>query len=398
MNATNFSLPDCNGLNCISQVEKIIFGCLSGGIIFIGLLGNFFVIWSIFSDSKFRRAVMNIMLLNLALADFGNLMSCSTDLIQILNDQGWIYPDFFCPLIRYCQVVFLYGSLMTQIGVSIERYMAICSPFQVSRVSRKKVKMMISVSWVASSLFALPYALHRCAVVDPIHLVRVCSMLPEWRGFVRGFKYAEFLFLYLIPLIMMLVLYVQTGRALWGRASTRELYRHQLTKYLAILRRRRSVIKMLALCVAIYFLCYSPLQILFILGHFVELRVPMTIRLVLNAVTLASSAANPVVYTICYDQFRHKLLKLLKLEKESKHIENIVELSKQTSCNRNTESSISKQRSSEIESGMIQLEICPAADSGSSSNVGSLTPRMASFRRTATRSSNPNKIVCDVLL
>lgn len=49
-----------------------------------GLAGNLFVIVAIVGSAPMRHSVMNLLLMNLAIADFLNLASCSVDWIQIL--------------------------------------------------------------------------------------------------------------------------------------------------------------------------------------------------------------------------------------------------------------------------------------------------------------------------
>lgn len=50
----------------------------------IGLAGNLLVIVAIVGSAPMRHSVMNLLLMNLAIADFLNLFSSSFDWIQIL--------------------------------------------------------------------------------------------------------------------------------------------------------------------------------------------------------------------------------------------------------------------------------------------------------------------------
>lgn len=102
--------------------EIIIF---SGVFILIsaaGVIGNILVIVAIAGDTKMRKSTMNALLLNLAAADFCNVITCIPQFIfQILN-RGWLMPSTLCPLFRFAERVFLYTSLLTQLAVGIERY------------------------------------------------------------------------------------------------------------------------------------------------------------------------------------------------------------------------------------------------------------------------------------
>jgi hypothetical protein len=93
------------------------------------------------------------------------------------------------------------------------------------------------------------------------------------------------------------------------------------------LRARKNVVKMLIGCVAVYFMCYSPIQIIFVF-HVLKLSPPMfthvrnrflfimcvrvqEMALVLNALALGCSAANPLLYTLFSARFRQRFVALL---------------------------------------------------------------------------------------
>lgn len=97
------------------------FATIFAVIALAGVTGNILVILSICLCGKMRTA-MNFVLVNMAIADVGNLLSCAPEIIQILFSRSWLFPNFFCPTIRYLQIGFLYSSVGFQIAVSLERY------------------------------------------------------------------------------------------------------------------------------------------------------------------------------------------------------------------------------------------------------------------------------------
>ncbi len=88
-------------LACFSTRLQITFSIIFACIIVGGVVGNLFVIGVILPDRKLLQSSINLFLLNLAIADFGNLLSCTPDVIQALYDVGWILPAFTCPSLRY---------------------------------------------------------------------------------------------------------------------------------------------------------------------------------------------------------------------------------------------------------------------------------------------------------
>ncbi len=62
-------------VTCLSALTQVLFASVFGFIIIFGILGNIFIIWAIGSDKKDRKSSVNLMLLNLATVDLGNLVS-----------------------------------------------------------------------------------------------------------------------------------------------------------------------------------------------------------------------------------------------------------------------------------------------------------------------------------
>ncbi|GMT05056.1 hypothetical protein PENTCL1PPCAC_27230, partial [Pristionchus entomophagus] len=93
-------------------------------------------------------------------------------------------------------------------------------------------------------------------------------------------------------------------RRLWGK----ECMIAGESQQMAILRLRRSVVKMLVISMLIYFICYTPVQSLGVLHWrppFIWLRKSM------NLLVLVSSAANPIVYIMCCRHFHQRFVSMV---------------------------------------------------------------------------------------
>ncbi|KAK7922719.1 hypothetical protein WMY93_009621 [Mugilogobius chulae] len=101
--------------------------------------------------------VINVFVLNLALADVLYLLMLPFRVVYHLKSSEWIFGDSFCKVTRFCFNMNLYGSIgfLTCIGVS--RYLAIVHPVRVMGQLTTIHSVVISVLvWVLVSVQSLP--------------------------------------------------------------------------------------------------------------------------------------------------------------------------------------------------------------------------------------------------
>lgn len=252
------AIPCDSGLTCLATELKIGFGALFAVIVVVGVIGNLFVITVILPSPKMLRSTINLFLLNLAVADVCNLLFCLPDVIQALNDRGWILPAFCCPLLRFLQEYFLYASVLLQVSIGVERFMAICNPMRLKRMSRTFSIRIIVASWLLAAVFAAPYLFYQRKWEIMDGKASICFWYEIGSTVKHLFKYAECLILYFAPLVLLTTIYTVTSYRLWGRNMMRLHENEQ--QALTILTLRRSVVKMLIISMLVYFLCYSPIQ------------------------------------------------------------------------------------------------------------------------------------------
>ncbi|VDK45539.1 unnamed protein product [Anisakis simplex] len=306
MNLTN--TDEC--LICSLFTLSTFFAFIFSAIVVVGVCGNIFVVSVILTDRKLLNSPINLFLLNLALADIGNLVSCCPDIAMFLYGTGWLLSPVLCPVLRFLEEYFLYASVLTQMSIGIERFMAICTPMRMQRFSRRTSALMIVSVWVTAAMFASPYLMfHRVFVRKAIAHCVWSPTLPAGTRVI--FKYAECVVLYVLPLILLTVLYSIMSRVLWGN-STQIVNESQQAIVLAL---RRSVVKMLIISMLLYFICYSPIQGIFLTQIITkrDFQVSPAIRITLNALSFSSSSANPIVYIVCCRHFRSKFITTLRL-------------------------------------------------------------------------------------
>lgn len=211
----------------------------------------------------------------------------------------------------------------------ISRYVAIVHPLIVHVFcSRTKTILVIAITWPASTILGLPVAIfnhvisprtdkhmHFCSLIFP------GSTKDESVRYLVTFKYLEFTLFYLIPMIIQVVCYSITGKTLYASATGNDLHRKQITyrngkqkeRMTDTQKQRKGVVKMLIASVIIYFISYSPHQVLLFYNTFSHKRFHETwlFLVFVTAMGYINSAANPILYCIFSQVFRDKFKKIL---------------------------------------------------------------------------------------
>ncbi|XP_022252459.1 neuropeptide receptor 15-like [Limulus polyphemus] len=105
-----------------SQVTVISLSGLFFLIGTVGVLGNALVIFVILTDKRMRCSVTNLLIMNLAVSDFIIMVVCIPDIVQFMKNVGWKLGLISCRLLRFTEVFSLYASVMTLVGVCVERF------------------------------------------------------------------------------------------------------------------------------------------------------------------------------------------------------------------------------------------------------------------------------------
>ncbi|ELT93500.1 hypothetical protein CAPTEDRAFT_152907 [Capitella teleta] len=285
----------------------------------IGIIGNTLVILIVLTDRKMRRSVTNLFITNVALSDLLIMLCGIPETAQFILNRGWILGEATCKMERYVLVVSLYSSVVTLVGVCIERYIAIVYPIKARILcSRRRMLMCIALTWPSVLILGLPVVLYNQLIrPSPDAPFAFCKLqFPHNQmKFMMAFKYFEFVLFYSIPMVVQIVCYVIIGRRLF--AGSAELHRTQTVttangvqreKTSEAMKARKGVIKMLIASVIIYFLSYSPHQILLFYNTFSRAPFHQTwvFLVFVTAMGYINSAANPILYCIFSLKFRSK--------------------------------------------------------------------------------------------
>ncbi|CAL1262399.1 unnamed protein product, partial [Larinioides sclopetarius] len=313
-------------------------------ILITGLVGNICTCFVIIRN-KHMRTVTNYYLFSLALSDLLLLIvGLPQELYLLWNKYPYVFGEAFCIIRGYTSEMSTYASILTITLFTLERYFAICHPLRTHTMSKlsRAIYMIIGV-WIFS-LFAATHVALQLGVVfyeykgQKIYETAECTLKTPLQHAFLGSTLAFFI----VPMIVISVLYVQIGMQLresdsvsHNRSETNieqsetlngdnkqfSLKKVHLAKLLkrhstrsirgSATSSRKAVIKMLFAVVVAFFICWAPFHAQRLMAIYVVQQTPTVVMIYttlthISGITYYVSATiNPILYSIMSKKFRH---------------------------------------------------------------------------------------------
>ncbi|XP_052792897.1 neuropeptide receptor 15-like [Mya arenaria] len=301
----------------------------------VGIGGNLLVVLSVLCNKKMRTSMTNLLITNLAVADLLIMVLGIPEIVEFMRNLGWTLGLVTCKINRFVLVSALYGSILTLVAISVERYIAIIQPIKAHILcNKRRLAVVLGCVWPLSWTAALPTALFNSLHHSGPDSIQFCMLrfpANHDKTFLV-FKYTESVLFYYIPMCVQIVLYTIISKhlftgtdRLYRRVHVRDMHGMSVERVSDALNARRGVVKMLILSVFVYFVSYSPHQILLIYNtvsptSFHENWSSLVFTMIIAYV---NSAANPVLYSIfsqnfrqCYRQFILRLVGVRTAERK----------------------------------------------------------------------------------
>ncbi|KAF7386455.1 hypothetical protein HZH68_013587 [Vespula germanica] len=259
---------------------KMIFILLYTLVFVCCLFGNLVVIL-VLRFSRRLRNITNFFLANLAIADFCVGIFCVYQTLINYLMNSWRLGNFLCKVYAFVHALSYTASVLILMVVCIERYLATVHPMKCkSLLTKSRLRAVISIVWIIAALYASPRFIYFETIVNELDdgsVDIICA--PNMKKYKKHVIDAlNFIFLYLLPLVLMSYLYTKIAIHLWkssavlGRpglvAETKDgRVQHIHTSYKNALRARRGVIRMLIAVVVLFALCNLPQQVRIIWLH-----------------------------------------------------------------------------------------------------------------------------------
>lgn len=125
----------------------------------VGLAANAAVLYMI-ARSRRSKAVTNIYIFNLAVADLLYALCLPAAVYQMLNGQ-WTFGHIMCKFYYTCDGVSKFASVMFLVILSFDRYVAVCHPIRCRAVRTAKLAFVTTgTAWALVILAMVPVYMH----------------------------------------------------------------------------------------------------------------------------------------------------------------------------------------------------------------------------------------------
>ncbi|CAM4621571.1 unnamed protein product [Leuciscus chuanchicus] len=183
-------------------------------VIITTVTGNILVIMAVSLERKLQNAT-NYFLRSLAITDMLlGILVMPVAMLTILYGYTWPLPQALCPIWIYLDVLFSTASIMHLCTISLDRYIAIRNPIHHSRSnSLTRARVKITAAWTISVVISMPVPVLGLHDHSKVFRNESCQLTDN--NFVLIGSFVAFF----IPLIIMVVTYFLTIRALQSEAT-----------------------------------------------------------------------------------------------------------------------------------------------------------------------------------
>ena len=285
----------------------------------LSLFGNVIIICIVRKNRRMRN-LTHYLIINMAVADLLiTVLHMPYRLqIQLRNSHalvvGGLMGKLICKLVGYSQDVSIACSVFTLMGISIDRFMAVVFPIRRATLSHK-ARYVLAPIWFISIVICSPllYVNKMEEYEGEFHCYEEWAPLLESDTAGRYYTVIQFTLFYIVPLIVVGVLYSCIAFKVWNRhvPDRRHLPR---ARFYSVA--RGKLLRMLIIIVCLFAACWLPYHVIFLLQFFDEkylyCLIPETIMFYCLFAGHSNSAINPCVYFAIHKEYRKGLLQIIR--------------------------------------------------------------------------------------
>ncbi|XP_067405542.1 pyroglutamylated RF-amide peptide receptor isoform X2 [Emydura macquarii macquarii] len=183
------------------------------------LFGNCLVLYVV-TRKKAMRTVTNIFICSLALSDLLIAFFCIPFTMLQNISSNWLGGAFACKMVPFVQSTAIVAEILTMTCIAVERHQGIVHPLKMKwQYTNRRAFTMLGIVWLLAVIVGSPmWHVQRLEVkYDFLYEKEYICCLEEWTSAVHQKIYTTFILviLFLLPLLLMLLLYSKIGYELW---------------------------------------------------------------------------------------------------------------------------------------------------------------------------------------
>ncbi|XP_059805745.1 C3a anaphylatoxin chemotactic receptor-like [Hypanus sabinus] len=291
-NNSDESVPEDSGTQLSTSAILSIF--VYALTFLLGVPGNGAVIWV--TGFKMKRSVNMVWFLNLAVADLTYCLSLPFQMANVALRNSWPTDNVLCKLIPSAIVLNMFASVFLLTMISVDRCLAVTRPiWSQTHRSLSWVRAACLVAWGLAFLMCLPTLLTRKMYIDSEFGFTYCTL--NYTGTYFGDRTREVvevtraLFAFIFPFLIMAFCYLLIGQKL------------QRGKFAKTSKTRKPV-RLIAVVVAAFFLCWLPYHICGLAQAFSKHPAAWVWDSFSMGLASFNSALNPILYVFAGRNFR----------------------------------------------------------------------------------------------
>ncbi|XP_070774518.1 melanopsin-like [Enoplosus armatus] len=272
----------------------------------MGMLGNALVIF-VFCRSRTLRSPSNLLVVNLAAADFLMSLTQSPVFFVASLHRRWVFGELACELYAFCGALFGITSMMTLTAIAVDRCLAITRPLALlGVVSRGRVLVVLMGVWLYSLGWSLPPFFGWSAYV-PEGLQTSCSWdYMSFTAAVRAYTILLFAFVFFVPLGLIAGCYFAIFRAVrQAGLEVKKLNCGEANRAYERLRSEWRLAKVALGVILLFIVSWSPYSAVALTATagYAHLLTPY-MNSVPAVIAKASAIHNPIIYAITHPKYR----------------------------------------------------------------------------------------------
>ncbi|XP_019389573.1 PREDICTED: pyroglutamylated RFamide peptide receptor isoform X1 [Crocodylus porosus] len=300
---------------------KLAVGLLCGLICALALAGNGLMLYAL-SRRRALRSATNIFLGSLALSDLLIALFCVPGTLLQSLASSWPGGAFACKMVPFVQSTAIVTEILTMTCIAVERHQGIVHPLKMKwQYTNRRAFTMLGIVWLLAAIVGSPmWHVQQLEVkYDFLYEKEYVCCLEEWTSPVHQKIYTTFILviLFLLPLMLMLLLYSKIGYELWikkrvGDASVLQtIHGNEMSK---ILRKKKRAVIMMVVVVVLFAVCWAPFHVIHMMmeySNFENEYDDVTIKMIFAIVQIIgffNSICNPIVYAFMNENFKKNFL------------------------------------------------------------------------------------------